>query len=114
MLKITSSGNWAVGTNQRCSWDWGNLDGNVEVTLWQANRQIVTLASSISVGQNGKGFAAVSVPAKLIPGTYEIRVKSISHPEVMARQTITLVTNPDGYLPIGRGASSPTGRGVGD
>ncbi len=112
VLKIAALGNWAVGTTQRCTWDWGNLDGNVEITLWQGTRQIATLSASCAIGQNGKGSAQVSVPAKASPGAYEIRVKSISHPEVFARQAVTLVAI-HRSLPFDDGSHTSPNRGTG-
>jgi hypothetical protein len=109
-LKLAALGSWAAGTNQRCSWDWGNLDGNVEVTLWKANRLVVTLVPSCALGANGTGSVVVGVPAKIVPGTYEIRVKSISHPEIVARQAVTIVANPQNRsLPFDDGPRTGSG-----
>jgi hypothetical protein len=95
-----------------CNWDWGNLDGNVEVTLWKANHLVVTLSASCSVGENGKGSAIIGVPAKLSPGGYEVWVKSISHPEVEARQPVNIVANTKNRsLPFDDGSRSPGPRG---
>ncbi len=109
-LKLAALGSWTAGTSQRCSWDWGNLDGNVEVTLWKAGRLVATLVPSCALGANGTGSATVSVPARAAPGAYEIRVKSISHPEIVARAAVTIVANPPNRsLPFDDGSRAGSG-----
>jgi hypothetical protein len=93
-LKMSAPSDWVAGTSQQCSWDWGNLDGNVEVTLWKSNQLVTTLAPSCAIGTNGTGSMTVAVPEKLAAGAYEVRVKSLKHPEVVAKQPVNLVAKP--------------------
>ncbi len=109
-LKLAAPGNWTAGSTQRCSWDWGNLDGNVEVTLWKAGRLVATLAPSCALGANGTGSVTVNVPAKAAAGSYEIRLKSIDHPEIVARQVVTIVASgPNRSLPFDDGSRAGSG-----
>ncbi len=112
VLKLAAPGNWTAGSTVRCTWDWGNLDGNVEITLWKANRLVATLAPSCALGSNGTGSVSVTVPARLAAGAYEVRVKSLAHPEIVARQPVAIAAAAGRALPFddgSRGGSGPQG-----
>ncbi len=94
IVRITATGDWVQGASRACSWDWGNLTGNVQVTLWKGGQQVAVLAPSCPLGANGKGSVTVKVPANLAPGAYELRVKSIATPEVVGKLTINVVAPP--------------------
>jgi hypothetical protein len=88
-IRIAALGDWESGGTAICSWDWGNLAGKVDVTLLKGSQ--VVLSASCLIGENGKGSLTVKVPANLSPGTYELRVKSVSKPQIEDRRTVKIV-----------------------
>lgn len=108
MLTLSAPGNWVSGSTVQCSWDWGNLDGNVELSLWKGGRLVATLASC-PLGENGKGSASIAVPAKLTPGAYEVRLKSAKHPELISKMAVNVAAPPAGKaLPFDDGSHPQT------
>jgi hypothetical protein len=90
-IRVAPLGDWESGGTAICSWDWGNLTGNVNVTLLKGSQVVATLSASCLIGENGKGSLTVKVPANLSPGTYELRVKSVAKPQIEDRRTVKIV-----------------------
>ncbi len=82
---------WTIGSNQLCSWDWGNVKGNVKLTLWKGNQLIATLSPSCPVGVKGKGSISILVPKDLKPGEYELRIVSLSDPKIGDRLILKII-----------------------
>ncbi|MGD0337295.1 MAG: hypothetical protein ABSB78_00755 [Bacteroidota bacterium] len=90
-LHILKLNDWTIGSNQLCSWDWGNVKGNVKLTLWKGNQLIATLSPSCPVGLDGKGSTRLLVPANLKPGEYELRIVSLSDPKIGDRHILKII-----------------------
>jgi hypothetical protein len=82
---------WTPGSMQMCSWDWGNLKGNVKLTLWKGNQLVATLSPSCPVGLSGRGSANIQVPPNLTPGEYELRIVSLGNPKIADRRILKII-----------------------
>jgi len=82
---------WTPGSMQLCSWDWGNLKGNVKLTLWKGNQLVATLSPTCPIGLSGRGSANIQVPPNLTPGEYELRIVSLENPRIGDRRILKII-----------------------
>jgi hypothetical protein len=55
----------------------------VKIVLVKGSTEVSTLASSVSVGSNGKGSYSWVIPSTLVSGSdYRVSVQSISQPAI--------------------------------
>ncbi len=90
-IHILALNDWTPGGSQVCSWDWGKMTGNVKLTLWKGNLLVATLSPSCPVGMNGRGSITIQVPANLRPGEYELRIVSLSKPQIGDRRILKII-----------------------
>ena len=90
-IHILALNDWTLGSMQTCSWDWGNLTGNVKLTLWKGNQLVATLSPSCPVGMNERGSLSIQVPATLTAGTYELRIESLNNPRIGDRRILKII-----------------------
>ncbi|MGD0622596.1 MAG: Ser-Thr-rich GPI-anchored membrane family protein [Thermacetogeniaceae bacterium] len=76
----TSGTSWQAGSTQTISWAYtGNPGSTVKLYLLQGGSLNSTIASSVSIGSNGAGSYAWTIPASLAAGSnYQVRVTSTS------------------------------------
>lgn len=92
-INIHAIYNLTPGGTTECSWDWGNLSGNVSVTLWKGGKLVTTFADSCPLGANGKGSLVIKIPIEATPGTYQIYIKSLTDPQVEAKRVVVIIKN---------------------
>jgi hypothetical protein len=90
-IHILALNDWTAGSVQMCSWEWGKMTGNVKLTLWKGNQLVATLSPSCPVGMNGRGSFTILVPTNLTPGEYELRLVSLSNPQIGDRRILKII-----------------------
>ena len=90
-INIHAIYNLTPGGTAECSWDWGNLSGNVSVTLWKGGKLVTTFADACPLGANGKGSLTIKIPLETTPGTYELHVKSLNDPQIEGKRVVVII-----------------------
>ena len=75
---------WKRGNPYPIRWSYRGSPGSlVNIVLFQGNTQVYTIASSVSIGNDGSGSFNWNIPAdKPLSNEYKVRVQSISQPDI--------------------------------
>ncbi len=75
---------WYKYTSHPVTWSYtGSPGSTVKIVLLKGGTEVSTLASSVSVGNSGKGSYSWFVPSTLVSGSdYRVSVQSLSQPAV--------------------------------